>query len=236
MNIPMTNQNINSSPKTMSSREIAQLVESRHDKVKQSIERLVEKGIIAQPPMGDVLEIGGNNRSYKTTEYLLAKRDSYVVVAQLSPEFTARLVDRWQELESSTPTLDPKTITMTDLAKMVIKSEEEKEALQIENAALAPKATAFDRFINAEGLYGLQNAARVIGVKPNKFVGWLKQKFLFYQGGALVFYAQYRELGIFELKTTIIDDTARHRVYVTPKGIDYLRQRVPDEFMIGGAS
>lgn len=31
--------------------------------------------------------------------YLVGKRDSYVVVAQLSPEFTARLVDRWQELE-----------------------------------------------------------------------------------------------------------------------------------------
>ena len=28
------------------------------------------------------------------------KRDSIVVVAQLSPEFTARLVDRWQELEA----------------------------------------------------------------------------------------------------------------------------------------
>ena len=28
------------------------------------------------------------------------KRDSIIVVAQLSPEFTARLVDRWQELEA----------------------------------------------------------------------------------------------------------------------------------------
>ncbi|APF00651.1 hypothetical protein BG030_22860 [Pseudomonas putida] len=27
------------------------------------------------------------------------KRDSIIVVAQNSPEFTARLVDRWQELE-----------------------------------------------------------------------------------------------------------------------------------------
>ena len=30
--------------------------------------------------------------------YQVGKRDSYIVVAQLSPEFTARLVDRWQEL------------------------------------------------------------------------------------------------------------------------------------------
>ncbi len=30
------------------------------------------------------------------------KRDSIIVVAQLSPEFTARLVDRWRELEGAT--------------------------------------------------------------------------------------------------------------------------------------
>ena len=82
---------------TMSSREIAELLEKRHDKVKQSIDRLIERGAIAQPPMRDVQETGGNNRTYTTTEY--TERDSYVVVAQLSPEFTARVVDRWQELE-----------------------------------------------------------------------------------------------------------------------------------------
>lgn len=38
---------------TMSSREIADLVESRHDKVKQSIERLVYAQIIVQPPVTD---------------------------------------------------------------------------------------------------------------------------------------------------------------------------------------
>lgn len=29
----------------------------------------------------------------------VSERDSYVIVAQLSPEFTGKLVDRWQELE-----------------------------------------------------------------------------------------------------------------------------------------
>lgn len=97
---------------SMTSLEIADLVESRHDKVKQSIERLVDRGVIAQPPMGDVQETGGNNRTYITQVYVFngerGKRDSIIVVAQLSPEFTARLVDRWQELEAqlqSQPTL-----------------------------------------------------------------------------------------------------------------------------------
>ena len=33
------------------------------------------------------------------TVYMTSKRDSYVVVPQLSLEFTARLLDRWHELE-----------------------------------------------------------------------------------------------------------------------------------------
>lgn len=84
---------------TMTSREIADLVDSRHDSVKRAIERLVEKRVITSPPM---VEKPTDGRP--VVEYVFSgeqgKRDSIVVVAQLSPEFTARLVDRWQELES----------------------------------------------------------------------------------------------------------------------------------------
>lgn len=88
-------------PLTMSSREIAELVEKRHDNVKRTIETLAETGVIARPQIEDVQEVGGNNRAYTTQQYLVGKRDSFVIVAQLSPEFTARLVDRWQELEGA---------------------------------------------------------------------------------------------------------------------------------------
>jgi hypothetical protein len=81
---------------TMSSREIAELVESRHDDVKRSIARLADRGVIQLPPMAEVK----NHLGQTVTEYRIGKRDSYVIVAQLSPEFTARLVDRWQELEA----------------------------------------------------------------------------------------------------------------------------------------
>lgn len=84
---------------TMSSREIADLVGSRHDKVKQSIERLVERGVIVQPPMGGEQLRDALGRPRAESVYHVNKRDSFVVVAQLSPEFTAALVDRWQELE-----------------------------------------------------------------------------------------------------------------------------------------
>src|SRR5699024_7796781 len=93
---------ISNNKPTMTSQDIAALVESRHDKVRQSIERLAERGVISLPPLGRV-KVQRARRAETVKVYIFSgeqgKRDSIVVVAQLSPEFTARLVDRWQELE-----------------------------------------------------------------------------------------------------------------------------------------
>jgi len=86
---------------TMSSAEIAELVGSRHDSVKRSIENLAGKGVIQLPQPVEVK----NHLGQTVTEYVFSgergKRDSIVVVAQLSPQFTAALVDRWQALEQA---------------------------------------------------------------------------------------------------------------------------------------
>lgn len=85
--------------KTMSSREIAELVGKRHDNVKRLIDNLADKGVIRLPQIEDVR----NHQEQLVKTYIFSgeqgKRDSIVVVAQLSPEFTAKLVDRWAELE-----------------------------------------------------------------------------------------------------------------------------------------
>ena len=80
---------------TMSSREIADLIEKQHSHIKVSAERLSEKGVIGTLAMR---EFTHNGNIY--TEYLSSKRDSLILVAQNCPEFTARIVDRWQELEA----------------------------------------------------------------------------------------------------------------------------------------
>lgn len=94
-------QLINNQSMTMSSREIADLVGARHDSVKRTIERLSD-GVISKPPLVD-----GEKSANGVIEKLFVfsgeqgKRDSIIVVAQLCPEFTARLVDRWRELENA---------------------------------------------------------------------------------------------------------------------------------------
>ncbi|UEH06692.1 Rha family transcriptional regulator [Pseudomonas sp. HN8-3] len=131
---------------TMSSREIAELVESRHDSVKRTIERLAERKVIGSPPMVEYLDGLGR----PATEYLFSgekgKRDSLVVVAQLSPEFTGALVDRWQKLEAqqadvSLDTDEGKLLVIQGLAtKQLALIAENKRVTQQRDYAIETKA------------------------------------------------------------------------------------------------
>jgi phage regulator Rha-like protein len=110
---------------TMSSQEIADLVSSRHDDVKRSIDRLVTRGVISQPPMADGSKAGNG---VVVQEYRVSKRDSYVIVAQLSPEFTAALVDRWQTLEDqSAQPMTQAEITAANANHLVVVERQQRE-------------------------------------------------------------------------------------------------------------
>ena len=96
--------NVNSSnnnTQSMNSQQIAELVQSRHDSVKRTIERLVEQEVIELPPMVEI-----KTATKPVQVYVFSgeqgKLDSITVVAQLCPHFTAQIVKRWQELENQT--------------------------------------------------------------------------------------------------------------------------------------
>ncbi|EFZ8625901.1 DNA-binding protein [Shigella dysenteriae] len=88
---------------SMTSVEIAELVGSRPDNVKRTIETLAKKGIIQFPQTVEIENKQSLGPRRFSSAYVFegerGKRDSIIVVAQLCPEFTARLVDRWRELE-----------------------------------------------------------------------------------------------------------------------------------------
>lgn len=127
---------------TMTSQDIAALVESRHDSVRRTIERLINREVIQSTPLVDFKNINGVTGK----EYLFVgeqgKRDSIVVVAQLSPEFTARLVDRWQELEKKQQ--DPHGMvpkSFSEALRLAADLAEKNESLQLErDEAIRTKA------------------------------------------------------------------------------------------------
>lgn len=130
----------------MTSLEISELVEKRHDNVKRTIETLVNQGVITSPQIEEKPTAGRPSTFFVFTGEQ-GKRDSIIVVAQLCPEFTARLVDRWQELESY---VSKKLVALPenylDALKALVQSEEQKELIAKErDIAIATKAEIGER-------------------------------------------------------------------------------------------
>ena len=70
------------SPIQMTSLEISELVDARHDSVKRAIDRLSERGVIELPPTVEIQTATKPTKAYVFDH--AHKRDSFVVVAQLS--------------------------------------------------------------------------------------------------------------------------------------------------------
>ncbi|MFC0858911.1 Rha family transcriptional regulator [Pasteurella multocida] len=143
---------------TMTSREIADLVEARHDSVKRTIDRLVLRGVIVRPPLVDepIADMLGRPRT--DSVYHIGKRDSYIIVAQLCPEFTARLVDRWQELEEKQQ--KPTALLPQNYAaalRELAESVEREEVLRIENKQQATAIESMNSYFRS-------------GISPFEFV------------------------------------------------------------------
>lgn len=173
----------NSSVLTMSSREIADLVESRHDSVKRTIERLQDKGLIQLTPMVEVK----NHLGQVVTEYQLIKRDSYVVVAQLSPEFTARLVDRWQELESKQMPQIPQTLS--EALRLAADQAEQIERQNLLIEQQRPKVEFVQRYVEVGTTKSLRETAKILRVPERAMIDCLVgDGLLFRQSGNLLPY------------------------------------------------
>jgi len=222
---------------TMSSREIAELVESRHDSVKRTIERLAASGVIQQPPMVEVK----NHLGQTVQEYQLVKRDTYIVVAQLSPEFTARLVDRWQELEEQNKFLIPQTLP--EALRLAADLADQNKLLQIEVAEIKPQAQALKRISLADGSMCITDAAKTLQTQPKYLFGYLsRNKWIYRRAGNKnwIAYQDKIQTGLLEHKVTTVsssDGTERihEQVLVTPKGIAKLARSYVDD-LIGEAA
>ncbi|WP_228262406.1 phage antirepressor KilAC domain-containing protein [Acinetobacter baumannii] len=165
----------------MTSQEIADLVQARHDNVKRTIETLISSGVIASPQIEEMVTTA-NNRQYTSQVYLFegeqGKRDSTIVVAQLSPQFTAKLVDRWIELEQATQIKLPSTYKEALLALVVAEEEKEQLALQVASQqqvleVIQPKADVYDIISNSENTYTIRVAAKLLKKRPKDLTEWL---------------------------------------------------------------
>ncbi|AXF64163.1 phage antirepressor KilAC domain-containing protein [Leclercia sp. W17] len=213
------NQLIVNGAVTMSSREIAELVQSKHSDVKRSAERLVAGGVLTAPLAQFDFEHNGN--IYQ--EYRFNKRDSLVVVARLSPEFTAAVVDRWQELEEGRSISVPRSLP--EALRLAADLAEQKEQLTLQLAAAAPKVEFVDRYCSASGSLSFRQVAKLLKAKETEFRLFLIENDIMYRlGGALTPRHQHIDAGRFEVKTgtSTTSNHAFSQARFTAKGVRWI--------------
>lgn len=135
MNTPVP---ISTETLTMSSREIAELVEARHNDVIVTIERLFSKGLLRTSRKSRKEATGGR----PIEVYDLIQRDTHLVIAGYSDEHRAKVIDRWQELEQQIANPQPAIPqTLPEALRLAATLAEEKaQAMQERDEAVRTKA------------------------------------------------------------------------------------------------
>lgn len=209
---------------TMSSRQISEVTNCRHSDVMRSIERLATKGIIYRGYAPRPYTLEQNKQTY--FEYHVNKRDSYVIVSQLSPEFTAALVDRWQELERGHNESFVVPTTLSQALRLAADQADQIEAQTKRLEVAEPKAAALDLIAQAPGELCLTDAAKHLQIAPRMLTVWLQAHgWIFKRNGtgSWVAYQEKIDRGLMHHRRVEINRSAGQDVtwqaLITPKGI-----------------
>lgn len=240
----------------MTSLEIAELVGSRHDNVKRTIDTFIEKSVIVRPQLEDVPQTDVMGRTRITEAYVFSGKqgrlDSIVVVAQLMPEVTARLVARWDELETEKSTGGfqiPKTLgealqlaanLETERVKAVEAAEQATAIAEKRKAVIAsqkPHVEFSQALLASEQSTSLAETAQLMNSSFRKFgrnllvQQLLDDYYLTREGSQQRLRPTQSALdkNLLELKSTEFErDGAvlvNHQAFVTPKGLAHFIDR-----------
>ncbi|HHF3605022.1 TPA: phage antirepressor KilAC domain-containing protein, partial [Haemophilus influenzae] len=212
----------NASILTMSSREIAEITHKEHKNVLRVIRDLIEQNLVAQ-----IEPLKFEYRNQWFDYYELNKRDTFVVVARLSPEFTAAVVDRWQALENrQKPTaLIPQSFSEALMLAAQLQAEKERNA---------PKVAFVDHYVEVGTSKSFRETAKILKMPERALVNRLvEDKYLYRQSGVLLPYQSAHTKDLFTVKT----GTAEHghnytQTRVTSKGIEFIASRYASELML----
>jgi len=121
---------------TMSSREIAALTGKRHDNVVADVRKMLSELVLGTPEFLGVYE-AENGQQYEC--FNLPKRESLILISGYSIELRARIIDRWQELESQAS--KPVALSRMDILTLAMESEQARIQAEAErDHAIATKA------------------------------------------------------------------------------------------------
>jgi len=219
----------------MSSREIADLVEARHNDVVTTIDRLFEKGLLRSPRKTRREATGGR----PIEVYDLIERDTHLVVAGYSDEHRARVIDRWQELEGRVVAHLQVPTTFADALRLAAEQVEKNQQLQQVIEHQAPKVAAIKRLAAASGAICITDAAKHLQLSPSRLFDWLAEhRWIFRRKGSRRWIAYQPRIadGLMKHKVTALKpdvetgvERAAFDVLVTPKGLSRLAELLRED-------
>ena len=223
--LPITEKNASL---TMSSREIAELCEKRHDHVMVDIRNMLDELEIQSPEFsGDYIDSKG--RTYPC--FYLPKDLTLTLIAGYNVKLRKRIIDRWQELEAQQAVQLPQTFA--EALRLAADLEEQKQALFLENQQLKPKAAFVEHYVEVGTTKSLRETAKILKMPEKAMIQRLvEDRILYRQSNNLLPYQKYHERELFAVKT----GTAEHghnftQTRVTSKGMAFIANRYASELM-----
>ena len=238
MNIQM----MQTTDKTMSSREIAKLADKQHGHVIRDIELLNET--LAQESLsiiGESFYTADNGQTYR--EFLLTKEQTIDLMTGYNRNLRNRINRRWAELEqqNAAPVVALPQDYLSAL-KALVMSEEAKERANAEIKQLQPKAAALDAISHSKGSTGIRETAKAVGMGQNEFVAWctnpdkpMSARFMYRDhSGALNAYSHRIDQGFVTQKLSCFiggdgRDRTAPKVRFTPSGVTQIAKLLQQE-------
>lgn len=171
-NIIKVGETINAS-EYMTSREIATITGKPHNDVLKAI-RAMEPAWYKITEGNFSLSEYTDSTGRKLPMYKLTKTECLYIATKFNDEARAKLVIRWEELETkerqNVPALPQ---TYLEALKALVLSEEQKQVLALENESMKPKADYFDTLVERGSNLNLRDTAKMIGVSERFFIEYL---------------------------------------------------------------
>lgn len=159
----------NQTQQTMSSREIAELIGKQVGHVHRDIASMLAQ--IDHPNLDHLIERDGRGYIH---QYHLPRRECEILVTGYDVRRRAAVIDRWITLETKQPPIDALP-SPTQLAWMVIKAEEEKEAALAEAKRLNDVCNTVTRQF-VEGETPARFCMQLNGVNTQQVQKWLADR------------------------------------------------------------
>jgi anti-repressor protein len=221
----------------VSSRQITESFEKRHDHVLRDIDTL-KKDV---PNFGEMFfetteadAYGRNQRIY------LMSRDGFALLAmgftgKKALEWKVKYIEAFNKMEKELS--QPKQLSRTELLSQALliaheeleESKKQVAALTEQNSYLTPRADYYDALCNQNLLTNFRDTAKELHIKEKDFINWLiDHGYIYRKGSKLRPYANKKNMHLFEVKDFKATSTnyAGQQTFITVEGKDLFRKEL----------